>query len=189
MFTLSPSPSLSFFICHLMLLHTTQSSIVTPLDTLTTHTCQPHNDRFNSNSIRFGGAQEMDMINLFGSPAGRAINEITSIKLNRSEQEAARLNQSKHHATGDRSKTASIRNDFIQLNLTKFQQASTAATTVPSATTPGRRDKQQHATATTNSNLLAKKIKFWKYFEENNNDNDGQQRRSTSSGSGKEAKK
>lgn len=108
--------------------------------------------------------QEMDMINLFGSPAGRAINEITSIKLNRSEQEAARLNQTKINSNGDRQKTASIRNDFIQLNLTKFSQSS--------ANTNDNDRQERHATAassSSNSNLLAKKIKFWKYFEDNNN--------------------
>lgn len=35
------------------------------------------------------GYTEIDMINLFGSPAGRAINKITSIKLSKSEAAAA----------------------------------------------------------------------------------------------------
>ncbi|XP_055315516.1 uncharacterized protein LOC129575658 isoform X2 [Sitodiplosis mosellana] len=37
------------------------------------------------------GYTEIDMINLFGSPAGRAINKITSIKLNKSEAAKARV--------------------------------------------------------------------------------------------------
>lgn len=116
-------------------------------------------------AIYWTDQQEMDMIHLFGSPAGRAINEITSIKLNRSEQEAAQLNQSRNGSNGERQKTTIVRNDFIQLNLTKFSQSS------PNINE--RRDK--HATATpalSNSNLLAKKIKFWKYFEDNNNNNE-----------------
>ncbi|XP_031619516.1 uncharacterized protein LOC116338424 isoform X2 [Contarinia nasturtii] len=36
------------------------------------------------------GYTEIDMINLFGSPAGRAINKITSIKLNKSEAAKAK---------------------------------------------------------------------------------------------------
>lgn len=102
------------------------------------------------------------MINLFGSPAGRAINEITSIKLKRSEHDASATRpmatpipiSHKSSAMRDKQKPA-IRSDFTQLNLTKFNQSTNANKT----------------DIATNSNLLAKKIKFWKYFEENKRNN------------------
>lgn len=44
---------------------------------------------FSHRFLLFFNLQEIDMINLFGSPAGRAINKITSIKLSKSEAAAA----------------------------------------------------------------------------------------------------
>lgn len=97
--------------------------------------------------------QEMDMINLFGSPAGRAINEITSIKLNRSEQEGGKPSHLSSNSNVDKQKT-NIRNEFVQLNLTKFNQSTNT-------------NKTSTWGAVSNASLLAKKVKFWKYFEEN----------------------
>lgn len=45
--------------------------------------------------VYFCSLQEIDMINLFGSPAGRAINKITSIKLSKSEAAAKAKAKSK----------------------------------------------------------------------------------------------
>lgn len=45
--------------------------------------------------------QEIDMINLFGSPAGRAINKITSIKLNKSEAAKAKVKSKERNNTND----------------------------------------------------------------------------------------
>lgn len=87
------------------------------------------------------------MINLFGSPAGRAINEITSIKLNKSE---LKLN--------DRHQNASTFLNDQQNRMFSSHLASIA-------------DKSEKC-PTLNSNLVAKKVKFWKFLEEdklNNN--------------------
>lgn len=97
----------------------------------------------------------MDMINLFGSPAGRAINEITSTKLNRSEHEMPRPNQKSNSNATDKQKTTSIQNEFVQLNLTKFNQSTNTTKITDKCTT------------VSNTSLLAKKVKFWKFFEEN----------------------
>lgn len=124
------------------------------------------------------------MINLFGSPAGRAINKITSIKLNKSDDDARnRMNR----ITGG---VDTITNDLLMSN--SFSGCgidgggdSNAATSYTTTSTSNSNSSCHSRTAISTidsrkkampkyTNLHTKKVKCWKFIEEdklNNNNN------------------
>lgn len=95
--------------------------------------------------------QEIDMINLFGSPAGRAINKITSIKLNKSDDEQ----KTKNHSNKINSSDANIN------TLNNDHQFGSVSTTLMS---PVAFDSHKKASEMY-SNLHKKKNKCWKLIE------------------------
>lgn len=116
--------------------------------------------------------QEIDMINLFGSPAGRAINKITSIKLNKSVDDAK---DRMKRITGG---VDTITTDLLMPNSISGCGSSAVgygptSSSSSSHTANPTIDSRNKATSKY-SNLHTKKVKCWKFIEEdkfNNNCN------------------
>lgn len=151
--------------------------------------------------------QEIDMIDLFGSPAGRAINKITSIKLNKSDGDA------KARAKRITNGVDAITNDLLMSNSISGcgsgggnSSSSTSSAlcsaissssfscisgnemnhinrATPIATTTSIEPRKKTNAKPKYTNLHSKKVKCWKFIEEdkfNNNcqmDAAGEQRR------------
>lgn len=151
--------------------------------------------------------QEIDMIDLFGSPAGRAINKITSIKLNKSDGDAkARAkritngvdaitndllmsNSISGCGSGDGNSSSSSSALCSAISSSSFSCISgnemnhiNRATPIATSTTTIEPRKKTNAKPKY-TNLHTKKVKCWKFIEEdkfNNNcqmDAAGEQRR------------
>lgn len=128
------------------------------------------------------------MINLFGSPAGRAINEITSTKTsnnsesnnistNPSAKKHLQLQQHKHHPSSEYSCTSQQTSNTID-NRSLHQQHNEIRYNYC------RNDSTVEKTTRNlifKSNVIAKKAKFWKFLEEDKFDKNSIEDLSTSS--------
>lgn len=104
------------------------------------------------------------MINLFGSPAGRAINKITSIKLNKSEEEETK--DKTKVPNGANSINKDLLTNGIQLNVTNSISGCGSSIVAPVAFASQKKSNETY------SNLHKKKVKCWKFIEDdklNNN--------------------
>lgn len=114
------------------------------------------------------------MINLFGSPAGRAINKITSIKLNKSDDDAK---DRMKRITGG---VDTITNDLLMSN--SISGCGSSAAVYGATSNSSSNCSNRAAIATIDSrkkalpkytNLHTKKVKCWKFIEDDklNNNN------------------
>lgn len=125
------------------------------------------------------------MINLFGSPAGRAINEITSTKTctntdssNGSTKKHLQLQQHKLHSSPQYSCNSQQSSNTID-NRSLHQQHNEIRYTTDCRN--GSSIEKTTRNLIFKSNVIAKKAKFWKFLEEDKWDKNSIEDLSTSS--------